>query len=132
MSLDDDVYKIFLNTQGDRHQVSRSLANLMDYINNNEPNDDFTRSLQEEVELQRDDDGKRALYMTYNQTLMEMEEKGKIKGREEGREEGRAEGRAELVKAIKKIMENMKLPADKAMEMMGIAKEEFPMYMTLL
>ena len=75
-----------------------------------------------------DDDGKRALYMTYNQTLMEMEEKGKIKGREEGR----AEGRAELVKAIKKIMENMKLPADKAMEMMGIAKEEFPKYMTLL
>lgn len=132
LSLDDDVYKIFLNTQGDRHQVSKSLANLMDYINNNEPNDDFTRSLQEEVELQRDDDGKRALYMTYNQTLMEMEEKGKIKGREEGREEGRAEGRAELVKAIKKIMENMKLPADKAMEMMGIDKEEFPKYMTLL
>lgn len=128
LSLDDDVYKIFLNTQGDRHQVSKSLANLMDYINNNEPNDDFTRSLQEEVELQRDDDGKRALYMTYNQTLMEMEEKGKIKGREEGR----AEGRAELAKAIKKIMENMKLPADKAMEMMGIAKEEFPKYMTLL
>ena len=128
MSLGDDVYKIFLNTQGDRHQVSKSLANLMDYINNNEPYDDFTRSLQEEVELQRDDDGKRALYMTYNQTLMEMEEKGKIKGREEGR----AEGRAELVKAIKKIMENMKLPADKAMEMMGIAKEEFPQYMTLL
>lgn len=87
----------------------------------------FTRSLQE-VELQRDDDGKRALYMTYNQTLMEMEEKGKIKGRKEGR----AEGRAELAKAIKKIMENMKLPADKAMEMMGIAKEEFPKYMTLL
>lgn len=87
----------------------------------------FTRSLQE-VELQRDDDGKRALYMTYNQTLMEMEEKGKIKGREEGR----AEGRAELGKAIKKIMENMKLPADKAMEMMGIAKEEYPKYMTLL
>ncbi len=78
--------------------------------------------------MQRDDDGKRALYMTYNQTLMEMEEKGKIKGREEGR----AESRAELAKAIKKIMENMKLPADKAMEMIEIAKEEFPMYMTLL
>jgi len=61
LSLDDGVYKIFLNMHGDRHQVSKSLANLMDYINNNEPNDDFTRSLQEEVELQRDDDGKRAL-----------------------------------------------------------------------
>ena len=33
---------------------------------------------------------------------------------------------------MNKIMENMKLPADKAMEMMGIAKEEFPKYMTLL
>ena len=45
----------------------------MDYINNNEPNDDFTRSLQEEVELQRDDDGKRALYMIYDTTLMDGE-----------------------------------------------------------
>ena len=112
LSLDDDVYKIFLNTQGDRHQVSRSLANLMDYINNNEPNDDFTRSLQEEVELQRDDDGKRALYMTYNQTLMEMEEKGKIKGREEGRAEGREEGRAEVITEVAIDMLKEKLPVD--------------------
>ena len=137
LSLDDGVYKIFLNTQGDRHQVSRSLANLMDYINNNEPNDDFTRSLQEEVELQRDDDGKRALYMTYNQTLMEMEEKGKIKGREEGRaegrEEGREEGRAEgKIELIKNIMKNMKISAEAAMEAAGIPKEEFPKYMTML
>ena len=43
--------------------------------------------------MQRDDDGKRALYMTYNQTLMEMEEKGKIKGIEEGIVKGREEGR---------------------------------------
>ena len=112
LSLDDDVYKIFLNTQGDRHQVSKSLANLMDYINNNEPNDDFTRSLQEEVELQRDDDGKRALYMTYNQTLMEMEEKGKIKGREEGRAEGRAEGREEVITEAAIDMLKEKLPVD--------------------
>ena len=115
------MYKIFLNTQGDRHHVSKSLANLMDYINNNEPNDDFTRSLQEEVELQRDDDGKRALYMTYNQTLMEMEEKGKIKGREEGK-----------IELIKNLMKNMKLSAEAAMEAAGIPKKEFPKYMTML
>ena len=121
LSLDDGVYKIFLNTQGDRHQVSKSLANLMDYINNNEPNDDFTRSLQEEVELQRDDDGKRALYMTYNQTLMEMEEKGKIKGREEGK-----------IELIKNLMKNMKMSAEAAMEAAGIPKKEFPRYMTML
>ncbi|MBR2143819.1 Rpn family recombination-promoting nuclease/putative transposase [Anaerovibrio sp.] len=85
LSLNDEVYKIFLNTQGDRHRISQELSNLLDYIASNEPNDDFTRSLQKEVELQRDDDGKRALYMTYTQTLLEAEDRGLNKGREEGK-----------------------------------------------
>ena len=55
--------------------------------------------------------------MTYEQTLMEMEEKGKIIGRAE---------------AIKKLMENANLSAEKAMEMLGIEKEEFPKYLKLL
>ncbi len=59
--------------------------------------------------------------MTYEQTLMEMEEKGKIIGREQGRAE-----------AIKKLMENANLSAEKAMEMLGIEKEEFPKYLKLL
>lgn len=79
LSLDDGVYKIFLNTHGDKHRISKALSNFMDYMNGSEPNDDFTRSLQEEVELQREDDGKRMLYMTYSQTLLEMEEKGMLK-----------------------------------------------------
>ena len=84
LSLEDDVFKIFLNTQGDKHRISKELANLLDYINGNEPKDDFTRQLQEEVEMQREDDGRRALYMTYSQTLMEVEEKGIEKGVEKG------------------------------------------------
>ena len=51
-----------------------------------------------------DDDGKRALYMVYEQTLMEMEEKGKIKGREEGREEVINEAAIDMLKE--------KLPVD--------------------
>lgn len=79
--------------------------------------------------------------MTYEQTLMEMEEKGKIIGREQGRAEGRIEGREEglvegreegRVEAIKKLMENANLSAEKAMEMLGIEKEEFPKYLKLL
>lgn len=55
-----------------------------------------------------DDDGKRALYMVYEQTLMEMEEKGKIKGREEGR----AEGREEVINEAAINMLKEKLPVD--------------------
>ena len=55
-----------------------------------------------------DDDGKRALYMVYEQTLMEMEEKGKIKGREEGR----AEGREEVITEAAIDMLKEKLPVD--------------------
>ncbi|MBP3232586.1 MAG: Rpn family recombination-promoting nuclease/putative transposase [Anaerovibrio sp.] len=125
LSLNDEVFKIFLNTQGDRHRISRELSNLLDYIANNEPNDDFTRRLQEEVELQRDDDGKRALYMTFNQTMMEMEERGKNKGKIEGKIEGKVE-------SIRNLMKNMKLPAEKAMEILGINKDDFQKYRTLL
>lgn len=63
--------------------------------------------------------------MTYNQTLMEMEERGISKGREEGMIEGKIE-------SIKNLMKNMKLPAEKAMEMLGIAKEDYPKYITML
>jgi len=126
LSLNEGVYKIFLNTQGDRHKISQALSNLMDYINNNEPNDDFTRSLQNEVELQRDDDGKRALYMTYNQTLMEMEEQGKNAGRREGRKEGRIEGiRAGRLETVLSLFRKSKLTEEEAAEEAGISVEEF-------
>lgn len=97
--LNDDVYKIFINTRGDRHRISKELANLLDYINGAEPSDEFTRQLQEEVKLQRDDDGRRTLYMTYNQTLMEMEEKGIEKGIERGIEKGRIAALKEMLAA---------------------------------
>ncbi len=63
--------------------------------------------------------------MTYNQILMEIEERGISKGREEGMIEGKIE-------SIKNLMKNMKLPAEKAMEMLGIAKEDYPKYITML
>lgn len=67
--------------------------------------------------------------MTYNQTVMEMEERGISKGREKGIIEGKIEGKIE---SIKNLMKNMKLPAEKAMEMLGIAKEDYSKYITML
>lgn len=125
LSLEDDMYKIFINTHGDRHRISKALSNLMDYINGSEPSDEFTRQLQEEVELQRDDEGKKALYMTYNQTLMEREEIGLAKGLEKGKTETRIE-------AIKNLMETMSFSAEQAMKALKIPSSDFAKYMTML
>ena len=63
--LDDGVTRVFINTEGDRHKISKELANLIDYISTGEVTDDYTRQLDEEVRELRNDTGKGVSYMTY-------------------------------------------------------------------
>ena len=72
--LDDGVTRVFINTEGDRHRVSKELANLISYISTGEVTDDYTRDLDEEVQALRNDDGRERDYMTYMQTIMEHED----------------------------------------------------------
>ena len=72
--LDDGVTRVFINTEGDRHRISKELANLIDYISTGEVTDDYTRQLDEEVQELRNDTGKEVSYMTYMQTIMENRE----------------------------------------------------------
>lgn len=71
LMLDDGVTRVFINTEGDRHRISKELANLIDYISTGEVTDDYTRQLDEEVQELRNDTGKGVSYMTYMQTMME-------------------------------------------------------------
>ena len=122
LSLEDGVCKIFLNTYGDKHRISRELANFMDYMNGSEPNDDFTRRLQVEVELQRDDDGRRMLYMTYSQTLLEMEAKGIEQGIKQGIEQGIEAG---MLKTLRDLVKDGILSPAEAAKRAGMSIEEF-------
>ena len=61
---------------------------MVDYINDGVPKDEYTQKLHDEVDLQRNDKQRRVLYMTFEQTLMEAEDKGLQRGRAEGRVEG--------------------------------------------
>lgn len=122
LSLEDGVCKIFLNTYGDKHRISRELANFMDYMNGSEPNDDFTRRLQAEVELQRDDDGRRMLYMTYSQTLLEMEAKGIEQGIKQGIEQGIEAG---MLKTLRDLVKDGMLSPAEAAKRAGMSIEEF-------
>ena len=71
LRLDDGVTKVFLNVNGDKHRVSKELANLMEYIATGKVEDEFTGKLESAVESLRADDGKERLYMTFQQTIME-------------------------------------------------------------
>lgn len=86
--LDDGVTRVFINTEGDRHRVSKELANLVDYISTGRISDDYTKQLDEEVNFLRNDTGKERDYMTYMQTIMEHEDIGYNKGRTDGIAQG--------------------------------------------
>ena len=79
--LEDGVTRVFLNVSGDRHRVSKELVSLMDYINEGKVSDEYTKELDDTVEALRKDDGSEALYMTYQQTIMEHEVKARSEGK---------------------------------------------------
>ena len=72
--LDDGVTRVFINTEGDRHRISKELASFIGYISTGEVTDDYTKDLDEEVRTLRNDDGRERDYMTYMQTIMEHED----------------------------------------------------------
>lgn len=131
--LNDNTQKIFLNTAGDRHRVSKDLANFLDYVNDGEAKDEFTLAINSMVNELRNDTESEARYMTYEQTIMEAErngeEKGIAKGLAEGLVQGKAEGKAE---ALKQLMKNMNISVKEAMKLLGIPMTDFAKYSSLL
>ena len=78
--LDDGVTRVFINTEGDRHRISKELASFIGYISTGEVTDDYTKDLDEEVRTLRNDDGRERDYMTYMQTIMEHEDMAYSRG----------------------------------------------------
>lgn len=90
--LDDGVTRVFINTEGDRHKISRELANLIDYISTGAVTDDYTRQLDERVQELRNDTGEEVSYMTYMQTMMEARNIGFDEGLNQGLSQGLNQG----------------------------------------
>ena len=100
--LDDGVTRVFINTEGDRHRVSKELANLISYISTGEVTDDYTRDLDEEVQALRNDDGRERDYMTYMQTIMEHEDMAYSRGMSNGISQGITQAnKATAIKMLK-------------------------------
>ena len=116
LMLDDGVTRVFINTEGDRHKISKELANLIDYISTGEVTDDYTRQLDEEVRELRNDTGKGVSYMTYMQTMMEERAMGFDEGTIYGREQTTKDFAIKMLKANK--------PYDEISEFTALTREQ--------
>ncbi len=102
VSLNDDAKAVFINVLGDKHRVTRELANLMEYITSGKPVDDYTAALDQTVKKLQNDDGSEALYMTWEQTILEERENAKAEGKAETLKELVKEGLISISVAAKK------------------------------
>ena len=64
IELQDGCTKIFLYTKGSKGKISTALANVLDYIETKEPNDEYTHGLHDDVKLYNKDPKRRDAIMT--------------------------------------------------------------------
>jgi len=80
LSLGDETTKIILNTKGTMDDVTPEMKTLLDFIDGKEPQDDFTRELDEAVRSVRKNEKWRLDYMTLQMNYQEKYEQGVEQG----------------------------------------------------
>lgn len=91
LPLGDDAVKIILNTKRMMDDVTHELKSLLDYIDGAQPDDDFTKELEDAVDLVRRNEKWRLDYMTLQQEYREKYNEGLEAGKIEGKMEGKIE-----------------------------------------
>lgn len=76
LPLGDDTVKIILNTKGTMDDVTPELKSLLDYIDGAQPDEDFTKELEDAVDLVRRNEKWRLDYMTLQMNYQEKYEQG--------------------------------------------------------
>ena len=80
LALGDDTTKIILNTKGTMDDVTPEMKRLLDFIDGKEPQDDYTRELDEAVQAARRNEKWRLDYMTLQMHYQEKYEQGYDEG----------------------------------------------------
>lgn len=103
--LPDMTTKVFLNTKGDRRELSAELKQLLDYIETKQTGDAFTKQLHREVESVKRNEEWRREYMKEFLIRNEIREEGYA----EGKADGKAEGETLFAKLSEVLMQDAKL-----------------------
>jgi len=132
--LDDGMIKVLLSSAGkNTDDLHPDVAAFLDYMNGKLDNNNFIQDIDAEIKTLKTDGEKEAGYMTFqmriNEERKEAREEGRVEGREEGREKGIEE---ERIKSIKKLMQTLDYPVEKALEFVEVPKEEWDKYKSML
>lgn len=122
LSLGDDTIKIILNTKGTMDDVPPELKSLLDFIDGEEPRDEFTKELEAAVKTVRKNEKWRLDYMTLQQEYRERFQEGKVEGIKEGKIEGLREGKIEG--KIETLYEELHMTVVEIAEKLAISEEE--------
>ncbi len=121
--LGDDAWKIFVNADGHKGNVSDEFKILMRYIMKGEAKNPYTQTLEKKVTTINNNDEWKVSYMTWAIKLADERRDAREEGREEGRKEGREEG--DLKRAMKTAsnMFNGGEPIDKIAKFLELPPE---------
>ncbi|MBQ8281289.1 MAG: Rpn family recombination-promoting nuclease/putative transposase [Lachnospiraceae bacterium] len=104
LSLNDGTMKAFVNIKGDLGKVSNQLKSLLQYFDTGKVSDEFTATLDNEVNSTRNNKKWRLEYMTLQDALNEKYELGCEKGIEIGRGEGIKIGEQRLSTLVRLLL----------------------------
>ena len=128
--LQDETYKIFINTKGTKGNVSDDFKDLMDYFNNSEvvknSKNPLVHSIDSTVKTARNNKEWRHDFMTWQMYGNEKYDEGKMDGRVEGKAEG------ELLKARETAIRMFSKGLDVKMiaEMVGESEENIKQWLS--
>ena len=136
LKLNDGAKRIFVNTHGTNvSEVSPEFIALMKYIEYNESIDKTTESapnlekIVDRVGRVKASEKVGVLYMQKWEEEIIMKQEAEKEGFERGMEQGMEQGRLE---DVKKMMKNLKITAEKAMESLEIPKSDYDKYLSRL
>lgn len=96
IALEDGATKIFLSTKGFADDVSVTVKNFLNYVDNGAVAGSFVQDLDKAVQSVKSNQKVRLDYMTYEMALLES----KLQGEDSGFERGRSETMLEMVKNL--------------------------------
>lgn len=103
IKLNDGTHKIFLNTKGNRDDISEELQMLLDYFDGREPESQLAKDIDRKVFEARNNKQWRREYMSYQMELDRQYRNGREEGIKEGMEKG-SELATENINKLLKIL----------------------------
>ena len=131
LSLLDGTTKIILNTKGIMDDVTPEMKRLLDFIDGKEPEDDFTRELDEAVQSVRKNEKWRLDYMTLQMSYQEKFEQGLEQGLERGLERGIEQGISGTIKILAGLDYSDEQIAEQLIKQFAIDEEQAYKYILI-